>query len=80
MDKQQLSEADIISKFILPSITSAGWDTMTQIRQEVKLRDGKVIVYMKNGTLLRQVINKQNEIDFTDSKEKHTFGDIYEQY
>ena len=35
--------------------------------------------YMKNGTLLRQVINKLNEIDFTDSKERHMFGDIYEQ-
>ncbi|MBT4263286.1 MAG: DEAD/DEAH box helicase family protein [Calditrichaeota bacterium] len=44
MDKKQLTEADIISKFILPAVTNAGWDTMTQIRQEVKLRDGKVIV------------------------------------
>ncbi|MCO4782709.1 MAG: N-6 DNA methylase [Candidatus Cloacimonetes bacterium] len=35
--------------------------------------------YMKNGTLLRQVVNKLNEIDFTDSKERHLFGDIYEQ-
>lgn len=35
--------------------------------------------YMKNGTLLRQVINKLNEIDFTDSQERHLFGDIYEQ-
>ncbi len=35
--------------------------------------------YMKNGTLLRQVINKLNEIDFTNSKERHLFGDIYEQ-
>jgi len=35
--------------------------------------------YMKNGTLLRQMINKLNEIDFTDSKERHLFGDIYEQ-
>ncbi len=35
--------------------------------------------YMKNGTLLRQVINKLNEVDFTDSKERHLFGDIYEQ-
>jgi type I restriction enzyme M protein len=34
--------------------------------------------YMKNGTLLRQVINKLNEIDFTDSSERHLFGDIYE--
>ena len=35
--------------------------------------------YMKNGTLLRQVINKLNEIDFTDSAERHLFGDLYEQ-
>ena len=35
--------------------------------------------YMKNGTLLRQVINKLNEIDFTSSSERHLFGDIYEQ-
>ncbi len=44
MDKRKLSEADIISKFILPAVESAGWDDMLQIRQEVKLRDGKVIV------------------------------------
>lgn len=44
MDKKQLTEADIISKYILPAITDAGWDTMTQIRQEVRLRDGKLIV------------------------------------
>ena len=35
--------------------------------------------YMKNGTLLRQVINKLNEIDFSCSQERHLFGDIYEQ-
>lgn len=44
VNKRNLTEADIISKFILPAIESAGWDSMTQIRQEVKLRDGKVIV------------------------------------
>lgn len=35
--------------------------------------------YMKNGTLLRQVINKLNEVDFNRSDERHLFGDIYEQ-
>ena len=44
MDKRKLTETDIITKFILPAIESAGWDSMTQLRQEVKLRDGKVIV------------------------------------
>jgi len=44
MDKKKLSETDIITKFIMPSVLDAGWNVMTQIRQEVKLRDGKVIV------------------------------------
>ncbi|MDA7754239.1 type I restriction-modification system subunit M [Pseudomonadales bacterium] len=35
--------------------------------------------YMKNGTLLRQVVNKLNEVNFTSSEERHLFGDIYEQ-
>ncbi len=34
--------------------------------------------YMKNGTLLRQMINKLNEIDFNRSADRHTFNDIYE--
>jgi type I restriction enzyme M protein len=35
--------------------------------------------YMKSGQLLRQIINKINEIDFNSSEDKHLFGDIYEQ-
>ena len=36
--------------------------------------------YMKNGTLLRQVINKiQESVDFNDSKQRHMLGDVYEQ-
>ena len=49
MDKASLSEADIITKYILPAVDNAGWDAMTQLRQEVKLRDGKVIVRGQMG-------------------------------
>jgi len=35
--------------------------------------------YMKNGTLIRQVVNKLTEIDFNRSEDRHLFGDIYEQ-
>jgi type I restriction enzyme M protein len=35
--------------------------------------------YMKSGTLMRQVINKINEIDFNASADRQTFGSIYEQ-
>lgn len=34
--------------------------------------------YMKNGTIIRQVLNKLNEIDFNSSEDRHLFGDIYE--
>jgi type I restriction enzyme M protein len=34
--------------------------------------------YMKNGTLMRQVINKLNEIDFNRMSDRHLFNDIYE--
>lgn len=34
--------------------------------------------YMKSGTLMRQVINKLNEIDFNRTSDRHEFGDIYE--
>jgi len=36
--------------------------------------------YMKSGIHLRQVINKLNEIDFNNSKDKHLFGQIYESF
>ena len=34
--------------------------------------------YMKNGTIIRQVINILNAIDFNSSEDRHIFGDIYE--
>ena len=36
--------------------------------------------YMKSGIHLRQVINKLNEIDFNNSKDKQVFGQIYETF
>lgn len=35
--------------------------------------------YMKSGYLLRQVVNKINEVDFNNLAEKQHFGDVYEQ-
>ena len=34
--------------------------------------------YMKHGALVRQVINKLNEINFHTTEDRHTFNDIYE--
>jgi type I restriction enzyme M protein len=35
--------------------------------------------YMKSGQLMRQVINRINQIDFNDLSQRQHFGDIYEQ-
>ena len=34
--------------------------------------------YMKNGTLIKKVFNKINEINFNKTDDRHDFGDIYE--
>ena len=43
-EKQELSEIDICDLFITPSIKDAGWDQLTQIRREVTLTPGPVVV------------------------------------
>ena len=42
--KKQLSEIDICDLFITPAIKQAGWDQLTQIRREVTLTPGPVVV------------------------------------
>jgi type I restriction enzyme R subunit len=44
MDKKELSERDIENIFITPAIVKAGWDLHSQIRQNVTLTPGPVIV------------------------------------
>lgn len=44
MNKKTLSERDICTKFITPALVKAGWDVQTQIREEVSLTKGKVMV------------------------------------
>jgi len=44
MNKKDLSERDICSKFIGPSIKRAGWDGMMQIPEEVAFTKGRIIV------------------------------------
>ncbi len=53
MNKKTLSETDIRSKFITPAICGpdgAGWDLMTQVREEVYFTKGRVIVRGKTVT------------------------------
>jgi type I restriction enzyme R subunit len=49
MDKKQLTERDICTKYILPAIKQAGWNIHTQVREEVALTAGRVIVRGQMG-------------------------------
>lgn len=44
IDKKSLSERDICTKFITPAIKKAGWNTQTQLLEEVSFTDGKIYV------------------------------------
>jgi type I restriction enzyme, R subunit len=44
MDKRNLTERDICTKFVLPAVKRAGWDDMLQIREEVYFTKGRIIV------------------------------------
>ena len=44
IEKKKLSERDICTKFITPALEQTGWDKHTQMREEVSLTNGRVIV------------------------------------
>ncbi len=47
MDKKQLTERDICTKYINPAIQKAGWNMKRQVREEVSFTDGRIIVQGK---------------------------------
>jgi type I restriction enzyme, R subunit len=56
MDKKQLSERDICTKYITPALTRAGWDIQTQVREEFALTQGRILV---RGKLHTRAQNKR---------------------
>src|ERR1700750_881869 len=52
VDKYELSERDICTKFITPAILQAGW-AQHQFREEVNLTDGRVVVRGNLAALAR---------------------------
>lgn len=68
---------DFVNNTLLPKLKAltSGGDEISRLVRAV-FEDANN--YMKNGTLMRQVINKVNGIDFNASDDRHMFGDIYE--
>lgn len=56
MNKKELSERDICTKYITPALEQAGWDVATQIREEFPLTNGRIIV---RGKVHARAANKR---------------------
>ncbi len=71
---------DFVNNDLFPALKELPQDAKNGRRATVvRTVFGDAFNYMKNGTLIRQVANKINEIDFNSSEDRHVFGDIYEQ-
>src|SRR5688572_13659546 len=68
---------DFVNNTLLPKLRSLN-GTGNRISGLIRMTFIDAHNYMKNGTLMRQVINKINDIDFNASVDRHMFGDIYE--
>lgn len=66
-EKKELSEADIKAKFITPAMLAAGWEELTQIRREVTLTPGPVVV---RGNLSSRNKKKKKFADYVLQREK----------
>ena len=59
--KKELSETDICDLFITPAIKDAGWDPMKQIRREVTLTPGPIVV---RGNMSSRNKKKKKRADY----------------
>ena len=60
MNKKDLSERDICSKYITPALQQSGWDLMDQVREEVTFTAGKIYIKGKKharGKKREQIIS-----------------------
>lgn len=70
---------DFINNTLFPKLKGLNADPSTNPRGYVVQQAFEdAYNYMKSGQLLRQVVNKINEIDFNNRSERHQFNDLYE--
>ncbi|WP_349818067.1 MULTISPECIES: class I SAM-dependent DNA methyltransferase [Clostridium] len=70
---------EFVNQKLFPALKNLVIDETTPIfKAIVKYAFEDSINYMKDGVLLRQVINVIDEVEFTEYEERHAFNDIYE--
>lgn len=72
---------DFVNNQLFPTLKDLEVDEYTPQRAAiVKTVFEDAYNYMREGVLLRQVINVLNEVDFNDYQERHAFNDVYETF
>ncbi|HBW13093.1 MAG TPA: SAM-dependent methyltransferase [Proteiniclasticum sp.] len=72
---------DFVNNTLFPTFKNLEIDENTPMSQViVRYAFEDANNYQKDGVLLRQVVNIIDEIDFTEYKERHEFGTIYESF
>ena len=61
-DKRSFSERDICTKLITPAVARAGWNIHTQMREEVQLTDGRVVVRGNRATRDKSSIRRADYV------------------
>ena len=70
---------NFVNNTLFPTLKKLPVDATTPIKKAiVQTTFADANNYMKDGVLLRQVINVIDDIDFGDYEESHAFGEIYE--
>lgn len=70
---------DFVNNTLFPTLKNLPVDVNTPIKKAiVQTTFADANNYMKDGVLLRQVINVIDELDLSDYEESHAFGEIYE--
>lgn len=70
---------DFVNNTLFPTLKGLAVTPSTPIKKAiVKTTFEDANQYMKDGVLLRQVINVIDELDLSDYEESHAFGEIYE--
>ena len=70
---------DFVNNTLFPTLKALPVDADTPIKKAiVQTTFADANNYMKDGVLLRQVINVIDELDLSDYEESHAFGEIYE--
>lgn len=70
---------DFVNNILFPTLKALPVNAGTPIKKAiVQTTFADANNYMKDGVLLRQVINVIDELDLSDYEESHAFGEIYE--